>query len=98
MLLFMDYLSPLFYFLTPQDCLTPSCVDVSAYIMKKMNSSVDPCVDFYSYSCGGWLSSTFIPPERAKYDTFAEVHTNNEAILKRVRSEKQNLCFACLKF
>ena len=71
-------------FIALQDCVKPECVDVSAYIMRKMNRSADPCVDFYSYSCGGWESTTFIPPEHAKYDTFAEVHTNNEVILKRV--------------
>ena len=71
-------------FIVLQDCVKPECVDVSAYIMRKMNRSADPCVDFYSYSCGGWESTTFIPPEHAKYDTFAEVHTNNEVILKRV--------------
>ena len=71
-------------FIGLQDCVKPECVDVSAYIMRKMNHSADPCVDFYSYSCGGWESTTFIPPEYAKYDTFAEVRTNNEVILKRV--------------
>ncbi|XP_070174837.1 endothelin-converting enzyme homolog isoform X2 [Littorina saxatilis] len=68
-------------------CLTPECVDVSAYIMRKMNQTADPCEDFYTYSCGGWESATFIPPERAKYDTFAEVHTNNVALVKRLMDD-----------
>ena len=88
-----------YFFITQQVCVTPDCVDVSAYIMKKMNSSADPCVDFYSYSCGGWERTTFIPPERAKYDTFAEVQTNNDVILKRVRSAAKLTVFtACPYF
>ena len=81
-----------------QVCVTPDCVDVSAYIMKKMNSSADPCVDFYSYSCGGWERTTFIPPERAKYDTFAEVQTNNDVILKRVRSAAKPTVFTAVSY
>lgn len=69
-------------------CESADCVDVSAYILRKMNQSVDPCNDFYTYSCGGWEKSTFIPPERAKYDTFAEIHTNNAAIIKRLLDDR----------
>ena len=67
-----------------QVCMTAECVDVSAYIMRKMNQSVDPCRDFYAFSCGGWESSTFIPPEKPKFDTFSEVASANKAVLKKV--------------
>lgn len=72
-------------------CLTADCVDVSAYILRKMNQSVDPCTDFYTYACGGWESTTFIPPNLAKYSTFAEVNTNNAAVIKRMLDDKSTV-------
>jgi len=30
-----------------------------------MDKSIDPCVDLYHYSCGGWQKKNPIPPEPA---------------------------------
>ena len=34
-------------------CLSSVCVNSASDIMKRIDLSVDPCVDFYKYSCGG---------------------------------------------
>lgn len=34
-------------------CLSPVCVTSAAEIMKRIDLKVDPCVDFYKFSCGG---------------------------------------------
>lgn len=43
-------------------CTTPSCVKLAASILSNMNQSVDPCKDFYNFTCGGWDDDNIVPP------------------------------------
>ncbi|XP_047476356.1 uncharacterized protein LOC125030368 [Penaeus chinensis] len=36
-------------------CLTEECIHASSSILKAMDPTVDPCDDFYTYACGGWI-------------------------------------------
>lgn len=49
-----------------------------------MNTSVDPCDDFYAFANGGWLQSHPIPADRALVGTFTEVRDNNKKILTKI--------------
>ncbi|KAH7937702.1 hypothetical protein HPB49_014834 [Dermacentor silvarum] len=35
-------------------CTTPGCIEHARALRNAMNSSVQPCSDFYSFSCGSW--------------------------------------------
>ena len=49
-----------------------------------MDTSVDPCVDLYRYSCGGWLRQNPIPEDEASYGRSDEIVDENRLVLKAI--------------
>ena len=54
-------------------CTTPPCLEAAADILGSLNSSFDPCTDFWSYSCRGWLTRQPIPATRSRWSTIEEM-------------------------
>jgi len=54
---------------------TPS-LDVGA-----MDKSVDPCVNFYAYSCGGWTKTNSIPPDQASWSVYGKLTSASQMFL-----------------
>ncbi|HEY6339571.1 MAG TPA: M13 family metallopeptidase [Candidatus Sulfotelmatobacter sp.] len=52
-----------------------------------MDKSVDPCVDFFQYSCGGWIKRNPIPPDQSSWDTYSKMQDENTARLRGILEE-----------
>jgi len=49
-----------------------------------MDKTVDPCVDFFTYSCGGWLKNNPIPADQASWDAYGKLQEENREVLRRI--------------
>jgi len=54
-------------------------LDVSA-----MDKSVDPCVDLYHYSCGGWQKKNPIPPDQTSWSVYGKLYQDNLMFLRGI--------------
>jgi predicted metalloendopeptidase len=69
-------------------CETPACVHLANTLLSNMDQSVDPCDDFYEYTCGNWNKQNPIPDDRSRYSTFTQLYEQNEKILRRILDSK----------
>jgi len=50
--------------------------------LTSMDKSVDPCVDLYHYSCGGWQKKNPIPPDQTSWSVYGKLHEDNQIFLR----------------
>jgi endothelin-converting enzyme/putative endopeptidase len=46
-----------------------------------LDRTVDPCVDFYKFSCGGWQKNNPIPADQAGWSVYAKLGDENMQFL-----------------
>ena len=49
-----------------------------------MDATVDPCTDFYTYSCGGWMKKNPIPPDQTSWGVYSKLEDENKLILRAI--------------
>jgi putative endopeptidase len=50
--------------------------------LSSMDKSVDPCVDLYRYSCGGWQKKNPIPPDQTSWSVYGKLYQDNLIFLR----------------
>lgn len=63
-------------------CLSPGCVQAAATLLQNMNQSVDPCVNFYEFACGGWVQRHTIPDDKSSLSQFSLIQDQLDAKLR----------------
>ncbi|CAL8321264.1 unnamed protein product [Boreogadus saida] len=63
-------------------CLTKECIEAAGSILRKMDRSVDPCEDFYSFGCGGWLREHPIPETSNSFGIYSWLRQHVNSRLK----------------
>ena len=51
-------------------------LDVSA-----MDTSANPCEDFYQFTCGGWMKNNPIPADQSRWSVYGKLYQDNQRFL-----------------
>eukprot|EP01120_Amphizonella_sp_Union-15-10_P013102 TRINITY_DN6034_c0_g1_i1.p1 TRINITY_DN6034_c0_g1~~TRINITY_DN6034_c0_g1_i1.p1 ORF type:complete len:716 (+),score=112.07 TRINITY_DN6034_c0_g1_i1:59-2206(+) len=62
--------------------------EIAKSLKASMNRSVDPCTDFYTFSCGGWEASSSIPSDRSRWSKASVIQEQVLQTLKDILSSK----------
>src|ERR1700730_3445545 len=62
----------------------PALPYIRSLDVNAMDKSVDPCVDLYHYSCGGWQKKNPIPPDQTSWSVYGKLYQDNLMFLRGI--------------
>ena len=73
-----------YFHLGTEECTTEACKDAASRLRFSMDTSVDPCTDFYNFVCGGFHEKTTVPKGIKALGPLVDMKQNAEKILYAV--------------
>uniref|UniRef100_A0A3Q1JFT7 Uncharacterized protein n=1 Tax=Anabas testudineus TaxID=64144 RepID=A0A3Q1JFT7_ANATE len=71
-----------------QDCQRKrSLLRAARFVQSNIDPTIQPCQDFYSFACGGWLRRHGIPEDKLSYGIITAIGEHNEEKLQRLLLE-----------
>ena len=55
--------------------------------LTSLDRSTNPCVDFYKFSCGGWIKNNPIPADQASWSVYGKLANDNQQFLWGILTE-----------
>ena len=68
----------------PADGPLPTLPYTPGLDLAAMDRRVDPCVDFYAYTCGGWIAKNPIPADQGAWSVYVKLQADIERHLWRL--------------
>jgi len=59
--------------------------EIRRSVLDSMDRQADPCNDFYRYACGGWIDSTQLPSDEARWvRSFSTINERNRVVVREL--------------
>lgn len=71
-------------------CTSRECTIVAADILRDLKPEVDPCTDFFTFTCGGFVDRETIPDDKAQIGYFNLVSKHNQEVIRSILSPETN--------
>ncbi|XP_064460607.1 neprilysin-4-like [Ornithodoros turicata] len=72
------------------ECPTEECKTAGQTLSSYLNSSIDPCDDFYEFVCQRWTENTTVSEERGSYGAFDIVQEKLQLDLKKIFEDSKD--------
>jgi len=60
----------------------PALPYIPSLDLASMDKTADPCVNFYQYSCGGWMKNNPIPADQTSWSVYGKLYQDNLQFLR----------------
>src|SRR5271157_5865966 len=70
----------------PALCQTaaPAAQELRVFDLSLIDKTVDPCENFYRFSCNGWFNRNPLPADQTRYGRFNELFELNRLHLRQI--------------
>lgn len=65
-------------------CFTPECLEAAGYVISSINTTAQPCDNFYQYACGLWEYSHPLNSNQKSRTVHTNIHDQNQEKILRV--------------